>query len=266
MPTQVVLISVQKVIAPEDLEICGVLGAGGFGQVYHGKWNGPEGKGRRVAIKEVSVKQAEEIPIITQVNTADGETVTECCREAKLPGTVGKFPVLCEVYGVSYMSDTTRIVMQFFYDGDLHHHLSHLEAPLPLWKQLRFCWNAAQAVDLLHSNQPPVLHRDIKSHNFVVLESHIALTDFGLAKSVRDAGNTLGTLAWTPPEVLNETSAWTTASDIYSLGMVFYEIVSSKMPFEGLDNEDIKPNVLSGVRPEIPGECPQVIMQFILHQ
>lgn len=152
--------------------------------------------------------------------------------EAEIPAIVGSSPVVCDVYGVTFPNDYTAwIVMQFSFDGDLHNYISR--NPLPLWKQIKFCWSAAAAVSMLHNHLPPILHRDIKSYNFLVHENYLSLADFGLAKYVRDAGTTLGTLAWTPPEVLSKSSTWTTASDIYSLGTVFYEIVSTELPFEG---------------------------------
>lgn len=70
-----------------------------------------------------------------------------------------------------------------------------------------------------------------------------------MSKEVPLAGKTLGTLAWTPPEVLSGESEWTEKSDVYSLGMVFYEMVTRRMPFEGESDEEITKKVLSFARP-----------------
>lgn len=91
----------------------------------------------------------------------------------------------------------------------------------------------------------------------------LVLTDFGMSKGPQNAGkvtgNTIGTPAWTPPEIHLGTAKWTIKSDIFSLGMVFYEIVSRKNPFADLSSNEIVDKLIRGERPDIPSSCPQVI-------
>lgn len=87
----------------------------------------------------------------------------------------------------------------------------------------------------------------------------MVLADFGLAKTADNAGKSEGTVAWTAPEILNGESKATFKTDVYSLGMVFYEITARRNPFaEQQDETVIRAMVISGERPKVPAECPQV--------
>lgn len=166
---------------------------------------------------------------------------------------------ICEVYGACILNDyTILIVMEFFSSGDLTKYLQSTPS-LSLKSRVYLCLNAANAVAFLHFQLPPILHRDIKSSNFLVHNGSIYLTDFGISKEKQMVGSSIGTLNWTAPEILNREGKWTEKSDVYSLGLVFYEILSCKMPFEEVDPGEVAFRIIAGERPPIPPTCPEVI-------
>lgn len=163
-------------------------------------------------------------------------------------------------------SHAVWIVMQLCADRDLSSYLMCRTEPLPLTDKLWLCEQANRAILDLHSRNPPALHRDIKSDNFFLQASGTAITlgDFGRSKADKDGGTSVGTLRWTPPEILrNDGTEWTKASDIFALGMVLYHIITGHLPFgDDLEEEQVVQLVLSGERPQIPKDCPPVRFKF----
>jgi serine/threonine protein kinase len=152
------------------------------------------------------------------------------------------------------------LVLEFVEGGNLNDFLIEF-GPLTQELQLSFFIQAAKSINYLHSSPSPILHRDIKSSNFLIRDkSKLLLTDFGLSKAAEFVtSQTLnGTLKWAAPEVLSESPKWSEKADIYSLGMVFFEIVSCEIPFKGDKNlMGIAKKILNGTRPIIPDSCPK---------
>lgn len=181
------------------------------------------------------------------------ETVLE---EVKLMAKL-RHECICSVLGASVINDElVWVVLEYITGGDLHVFL-YKNLSLPLNSQVNFCLQAARAVNYLHSLTPPVLHRDIKSQNFLVADStKLKLTDFGLSRVKSRAGYTQSTPNWTAPEILGRREQWSEKSDIYSLGMVFFEIISKEIPFH--DVHDMDTAIINGARPTIPKDTPMV--------
>lgn len=167
------------------------------------------------------------------------------------------------VHGASVVGDTAYLVMDYYDNKDLHAYL-RASADTLSWKQkLHLSLQAAQPVEILHNRNNPILHRDIKASNFLIdVSKHsqrLLLADFGLAHvqgTVRDTK--LGTINCIAPEVLSQPPIWTEKADIYSLGMVLYEIATGKTPFEGYNPAKFVDLILRGERPSIPPAVPQV--------
>jgi len=116
-------------------------------------------------------------------------------------------------------------------------------------------------MNFLHSCSPKVLHRDLKSQN-ILLDSdmHAKVADFGLSKLTSDDISTmttnLGTVQWTAPEILQGEVHYSTAVDIYSYGIVMWEVSTGRIPYSDKKTPvQIAMQVCSGERPPITPEC-----------
>ena len=137
--------------------------------------------------------------------------------------------------------------MEFAHFGDLYHFLRDTSRNLTWAKRLQLFLDASLGVRALHEHHPrSIIHSDLKSSNFLAVDAgdgHVVLkiTDFGLASTVKSSSSShmssrtgVGTSNYKAPEVYEEHYQPIPASDIWSLGMVFYEIVTGKVPYDGL--------------------------------
>jgi serine/threonine protein kinase len=178
---------------------------------------------------------------------------------------------ICKVYkGCIVGEKEVWLILEFVNGGNLHQFLTGV-VPLSLERQLSFAIQATKAVQYIHNKTPPILHRDINSFNFLIKDNTtLLLTDFRSAKPndfVTSQTATFGTLRWTAPEVLVDHPKWSEKADIYSLGMVFFEIVSGgEIPFkQDISITTLIKNIVSGLRPKIPDSCSIVnLLSFIL--
>eukprot|EP01130_Rhizamoeba_saxonica_P006814 TRINITY_DN2728_c0_g1_i1.p1 TRINITY_DN2728_c0_g1~~TRINITY_DN2728_c0_g1_i1.p1 ORF type:complete len:600 (+),score=121.44 TRINITY_DN2728_c0_g1_i1:411-2210(+) len=102
--------------------------------------------------------------------------------------------------------------------------------------KMKMCIDLAQGLLYLHSQDVPILHRDLKSPNVLVMYNYsLKLGDFGLSKQkTTDLNTKLGTLNWVAPEILNDnTIPYSEAADVYSFAVVLWEIITSEVPYGG---------------------------------
>jgi len=162
------------------------------------------------------------------------------------------------------------LIMEFAGNGNLH---KLLISPEELdWKtRFNFALGIAQGMKFLHSRN--ILHRDLKCSN-VLLNNHleIKLADFGFAKFKQDNNNNNsssissveGTFAWMAPELFDVNGKNTKQSDIYSFGIVCFEIASRKLPWAHIKPvHSIGTIVQKGKRPEISKETPNWFSSLI---
>ena len=207
----------------QDYEIVRELGRGGASVVYLGR---DRVLGREVAIKVIRDSQA-----------GDREAVARFEREARTLAAL-QHPNIVMLYGARQLSGgSLALVMQ-------HGEWSTLKAlirergPLPIEAVEQVLQDVATALGYLHKHE--VIHRDIKPENiFIEADSGRALlSDFGIAKSrdgrasVTLTGVVIGTPAYMSPEQIDG-GQLTGQSDLYSLGMVGYEMLTGERPWEG---------------------------------
>lgn len=202
-----------------DYEITGVLGAGGMGKVYK--------------VRNVISDRVDAMKILLPDLAHQPELADRFLREIKVLASLNH-PNIAAFHTALTYENQLIMVMEFVSGITLNERLQ--QGPLPL-KQAITCMDQALAA-LGYAHRQGVIHRDIKPANMMLTpEGGLKLMDFGIAKAVTDphltrTGTTLGSLFYISPEQLSG-GAIDARSDLYSLGVAMYEIVTGKRPFEG---------------------------------
>jgi predicted Ser/Thr protein kinase len=197
------------------------LGQGGMGAVYLAHDSQLD---RRVALK------------VPHFNPGDGpEALERFYREARLAATLNH-PHICPVYDSGSCNGIPYLTMAFIEGRPLSDLVG--EGPLPSRQVVTLFRQVALALHAAH--QIGVIHRDLKPANIMITpRGEAVVMDFGLARRATDnrltqSGALVGTPAYMAPEQLNDPAAGTSPrSDIYSLGVVLYEVLAGRLPFEG---------------------------------
>ena len=210
-------------------EILQKIGQGAMGTVYLAHdWQ----LDRRVALK---------VPRLE----ADRSIIDRFYREARIAATF-THPHLCPVYDVGQVNDLHYLTMPFVQGEPLSERLKR-EGPLPVLKATELVCKIARAVAVAH--QAGVIHRDLKPANIMITEEQDPVVmDWGLARRsvseeprVTASGVILGTPAYLAPEQIGgESEAMGPAADIYSLGAIFYEMLTGWLPFRGTPGEILR--------------------------
>jgi serine/threonine protein kinase len=169
-----------------------------------------------------------------------------------------------------------------FCSGDTLFRLLHQEKQVQLsWKQkLKMCRDVAHGMTYLHESEPPILHRDLKSLNLLLTDKvasatdgiTVKITDFGVSKFLDESVNMMntgqmGTCHWMAPEVLAGYH-YSLPADVYSYGIVIWEIVCRETPYRGLNPTLIPYRVLNcNERPSmelLPASCPEALRTLMI--
>lgn len=146
----------------------------------------------------------------------------------------------------------------------------------------KMCFDVANAMHYLHSFNPQIVHRDLKSLNLLLLQPvkssadvpHLKVADFGLSRMRDTASSTgwgkmtmdAGTSFWMAPEVVKGTS-YDEKVDVYSYSMVLFEIICREIPFEDEDSNKVGSLIVSGARPDLqalPEDCPKPLSDLMI--
>lgn len=178
-----------------------------------------------------------------------------------------KHPNITRLFGICLQEDSYTIVMEYLPLGSLYNQLHEQKVKLNVWTQIKLATDISNGLNYLHQSKPKIVHRDLKSHNILLDEYWNAkLTDFGLAKvkteSERMSGSVCGSPPWMAPEFFEENPIISEKVDIYSFGMVLYEMASNLTPFHNFDHRLLN-TFAKRQRPIIPDECEESLKILI---
>jgi len=203
-----------------------LLGKGGFGSV----WKAVDPKGNFFAVKILNPEVLE-----------NERAVRKFFHEAIILSQL-KHPHITRFIDFFPEGGNYAIVMDFVEGTDLKSMIQERYGPLPFDHA---CKIAEQTLDAFqHAHEKQILHRDIKPENIIFdIEENVKVMDFGLAKmastTTQNTAAYMISTHYTPPERFDRKREVTTQSDIYSLGLVFYEIFTGRRPFLAVKPSEI---------------------------
>ncbi|HYY34604.1 MAG TPA: Stk1 family PASTA domain-containing Ser/Thr kinase [Gaiellaceae bacterium] len=230
------------------------LGSGGMANVYLAE---DEELGRRVAIKILNDRYANDELFIERFR-----------REAKSAAGLSH-PNIVSIYDRGEAEGTYYIAMEVI-EGRSLKELILTRGPLPIAQAVAYTLEMLEALRFAHRHG--IIHRDIKPHNILIGE-RLKVTDFGIARAgasqMTEAGSIMGTAQYLSPEQARGAPV-TASSDLYSVGIVLYEMLTGKVPFTGDSAIEIAmkhlnelPKPPSKIRPEVSEELDQVVLRAL---
>jgi serine/threonine-protein kinase len=238
-------------------EIVRSIGHGGAAIVYLGR---DLLLNRQVAIK-----------ILRGQFASDPSYVERFQREAQAAASFAH-PNIIDIYDVGEVNDSPYIVMEYI-PGDTLKEIIETEGPFDPDDVAALIEQVAAGLDYAHARG--IIHRDVKPQNILVTREGLAkVVDFGIAKgpgesALTDAGLTIGTAHYISPEQASGLSA-TPASDVYSLGIIAYEMLCGQLPFDGnsavavaMMQVNQPPTPPDEIDPEVPPGAADIVLRAL---
>ena len=239
----------------------GEIGRGGMGAVYLAE---QPGLGREVAIKEL-------------IQSADPVSLKRFLQEAQVMARTSH-PNLVQVHDMELQGNVNYLVLEFIKGRSLRDWIS--ERPMPPPQVFAVMHGVLQALDYAHRHA--IVHRDVKPENVLISdEGAVKVADFGIARLTDDSGvggtatktgTTVGTPQYMSPEQVSSSKV-DGRSDLYSAGIMFYELVAGQPPFTASDADgpftlmakhvQAPPRPPSVFRPGLNPELEQVILKSL---
>jgi serine/threonine protein kinase len=239
-----------------DYEITGKLGAGGLGMVY--------------AVRHLISQRAEAMKVLLPNQIGTAEMAERFRREVQLLATLNHVNIAA-LHNAFYYNDQLVMVMELIHGETLRDRSARLPIPLPI--VLSYASQILSALAFAH--QAGVVHRDLKPSNVMITEANIVkLLDFGIAISDRSTeltnpGFLVGSLNYMSPEQVSGGKA-TARSDIYSVAVTLYEVLTGRLPITGANNYEIMtghmqrtPVAPAEINPGIPLAVSHAIMRAL---
>ncbi|XP_062509749.1 uncharacterized protein LOC134185881 [Corticium candelabrum] len=256
-------------IGDDEIKLDERIGGGGFGDVFRARY-----RDLTVAVKTLKCPE-------------DENDVYEFEREIQFMQTMRHSNIVMFLGAGKFSDkDTPFIVIEYLEDGSVRDLLDKVDQVITVRQKLCFCADVAKGMSFLHTRNPPRIHRDLKCSNVLVSRNGtIKIADFGLGRQITGSRQTkvrnttdttplntsfqmsvldIGTVRWRAPE-LCERKAYSTAVDVYSFGIVMWEIWTGELPFgEYRFDYQVDDAVSAGGRPHIPSDTPTDYRQLII--
>jgi serine/threonine protein kinase/Tfp pilus assembly protein PilF len=233
------------------------LGAGGMGEVYKAE--------------DLKLKRTVALKFLPPLLTIDPDTKERFIHEAQAASSLDH-PNICTIYEIDETNDGKLFICMGYYEGEtlkkkIEQKLLEIEEAIEI---------AIQCSKGLHkAHESGIIHRDIKPANIIITdEDEVRILDFGLARMAGQTrltkeGTTLGTVAYMSPEQTRGEKV-DLRSDIWSLGVMLYEMITGQLPFKGdydqivmysIANENPEP--LTGRRSNVPVELERIVIKSL---
>ena len=271
------------IIDPQEIFLQRIIGEGTFGRVWSAKW-----RSASVAVKEFVFAQA----AVAGKSSMQNEIVEEIIGEAGMMAIL-RHPNVLQLFGCSLTAQAIWIVSELCSLGSLRQLLDDNALVLPLEQRLSLALQIAEGMTYLHNQEPPIIHRDLKSHNIFVhetytdaedasvssdknknrrqagdpydkLDTHSTVVakigDWGSARATLSGSRTMthgvGTACWLAPEVIKHARS-SKFSDVYGYGIILWELATREEVYQGLETTQIIAKVANeSLRPPVPPDCP----------
>lgn len=239
-----------------DYQVVGILGAGGMGQVYK--------------VRNTISDRIEAMKILLPNLESDPELTDRFLREIKVQASLDH-PNIAALYTAQRVGNQLLMFMEFVEGESLESVMKR--GPIPIEYGFEYIRQVATA--LAYAHQRGVIHRDIKPANMMLMpDGVVKLMDFGIAKAAADrrltqTGKTVGSLYYMSPEQINGANL-DARSDLYSLGVSLYEVVTGRRPFQGDSDYSIMAAHLQStpvppiqIDPRVPAPLNDIILTAI---
>jgi len=240
----------ESIIAFSDITLSSKKGDGELGTVWKAKW-----KSLDVACKEINYK-GKPVQIVSDINLLMSM----------------RHPNLVLLLGLSTPPTSKLYLVSELMERDLFHHLQEKSSEIHWKQQTGILLGVARAMNYLSSSKPPIIHDNLSSINVLITSDGVAkISDYGLGPVRMTAMRNARTAPpfWKAPENISaKEPRESTAADVYSFGIIFWEILMKKKPY--FDNPNVnKPGsalvqqIIEGARPTCPQKTPPVILNIL---
>ena len=234
MQTEVPEIPGYTIVDPEP------LGEGGFAKVY--------------LARHISLQVNVALKIMDATLADDVDFCKRFLKEARTCANLGNHPNIIHIYDVGCVGDSYYIAMQYLSGPNLR---NILDSGKPYNHPLEILLPIVDALGYAHERG--VIHRDVKPANILFNESGRAiLADFGIAKSINEstqltvAGSVIGTASYMSPEQAKGLSEIDGRSDLYSIGVLLYEMLCGEKPYQSTDQMGLMLQHVNDPIPQLP--------------
>eukprot|EP01133_Synstelium_polycarpum_P007314 gene7314-8512_t len=242
-------------ISPSDIFLIKKIGQGSFSKVYKGRY-----MGETVAIKVLKDSEPEQL---------------ESFKKEYDILSLTSSPHLIKFYGAS-KKKKLKMVMEYCQHGSLCNIMTKKRTNISWPLVFKWMHQAVDGINFLHNMVPALVHRDIKSHNLLInSQFDLKVADFGLTKptELQTNSNLKGTMAYCAPELYSGVS-YSSKSDVYSLGIVLWEITNrcitgkyqrpyGDFPEISFDFQIVILTSKQGIRPTMPPLVPEQLEDLI---
>ncbi|VDM46168.1 unnamed protein product [Toxocara canis] len=233
------------------------VGAGNFADVFKGVLRQRKGD-REVAVKIVR--------LVGGNIGSDFDWLTEMSNEALIMSLHSHRGII-EFFGVS-TDKIPMILMEYCVGGSLDIHLQRFKEHILTAERIRYLYEISNAMRYLERKQ--CVHRDLATRNVLISsDGFLRICDFGLSRCPRvvppkDSGSSQIPIRWMAPETLTRNPLYSTKSDIWSFGVVIYEIFTcGQKPWPDKPVKWIATKIRKGITPELPKRMPRLIREVV---